>query len=221
METNQNPSPLKNPLNYWNSVWSKKYKDDNLLLIRNMVDRINSQSYWDNLWKSPARRVEKYSMQRAWWEIQQKGAKSVLDAGCGNGRLLFGIKQINPQIEVFGIDISEVAIERMKKEYGIEGAVMDVDNIDKLEKTFDFIVANHMLEHLYRDVEFVQKCKEKLNPQGWFYAAVPNNMSGPEETEEHVRKYDHKMMAELLTRVFGNVEIRIIGNHLIGMAQKL
>lgn len=185
-----------------------------------MADRANTKEYWDNLWSSPKRRVEKYSMQRAWWHISEIGAKSVLDAGCGNGRLLFGVKQSNPEADLFGIDISRVAIDRMKKEYGIEGAVMDVYDIEKLGKKFDCIVANHMLEHLYRDEDFLNSCKNCLNEGGTVIAAVPNDMSGPEETDEHVRKYNREMMEELFNKVFGNCEITIIGNHLIAIGKK-
>jgi len=184
-----------------------------------MADRANTKEYWDELWKSPKRRVEKYSMQRAWWHISQTGAKSVLDAGCGNGRLLFGVKQNHPEIELFGIDISQVAIDRMKREYGVDGAVLDVYQVEELGRKFDCIVANHMLEHLYRDEDFLISCKNCLNENGTVFCAVPNNMSGPKETDEHVRKYNREMIEELFNKVFGNCEITIIGNHLIAVGK--
>ena len=202
---------------YWSNVWKVWRHDNKLSYLKAMADRANDKNYWDEIWKSPKRRVEKYSMQRAWWKIQEVGAKSVLDVGCGNGRLLFGVKD---KCEVFGIDISETAIARMKKEYGIEGLAMDFYDLDKLDKTFDFIVCNHTLEHTWRDEDLVKLIYNRLNLNGWFYAAVPNNMSGPEETEEHVRKYDGEMFKKLFMNVFGNYRQEVIGNHLIGMAQK-
>lgn len=159
-------------------------------------------------------------MQRAWWHIQRVGAKSVLDVGCGNGRLLFGVKHNDPEARVFGIDISQTAIDRMRKEYGIDGAVMDAYEVDNLVDNYDFVVANHMLEHLYRDEEFLQKCKSVMSEGATIYAAVPNDMSGPEETEEHVRKYNRQMMEDLFNKIFGNCQIEIIGNHLIAIATK-
>lgn len=217
MEANKSPSPLNEPVDYWNKVWSKWRHSDKLSYLKAMADRGNTKEFWDEIWKNPKRRVEKYSMQRAWWKIQEVGAKSVLDIGCGNGRLLFGVKD---KCETFGIDISEVAITRMKKEYGIEGKVMDFYDLDKLERTFDFIVCNHTLEHTWRDEDLLKLSYNRLNLNGWFYAAVPNDMSGPEETEEHVRKYNSEMFKNLFTKVFGNYHQEVIGNHLIGMAQK-
>lgn len=178
---------------------------------------LNTKEYWDKKWNDPARRVEKYSMQQAWWHIRKTNAKSVLDIGCGNGKLLWGVKEGR---EVFGIDISEVAINRMKKEYGINGKVMDAYDLDKLEQTFDCIVMNHLLEHLSRDKEIVEKCFDRLNPNGTFFVAVPNNMSGPEETGEHMQKYDKFNLKVLIEEIFGNCEIKVIHHHLIAIAKK-
>lgn len=181
-----------------------------------MGDRANTKEYWDKMWALSKRRVEKYCMQRAWEYIHLSGARSVLDLGCGNGRLLFGVKDL----KCFGIDISETAIKRMKKEYGIDGAVLDIYDMWKLTDKYDFIVINHTLEHLYYDENVVRECYHKLNDGGTFFAAVPNDMSGPEETEEHVRKYNKKTLFNLINGMFGNCKIEIIGHHLIGVVTK-
>lgn len=213
-----NPHPLKNPEEYWSKVWARWRHDDSKKYIKAMADRANTKDYWDSKWTWKKRRVEKYSMQMAWYKIRESGAKSVLDVGCGNGRLLYGVNDI---CDCFGIDISEVAIKRMMREYRIPGAVMDIYDMGKLERTFDFVVINHTLEHLYRDEEVVRMCKDKLNPGGTFFAAVPNDLSGPEETAEHVRKYNRKMLEDLINKVFGNCEIIILHNHLMGLAKKI
>ena len=182
-----------------------------------MYDRANSPSYWDKIWSSKKRRVEKYCSQRCQWLIQELKPKSVLEVGCGNGRLLFGVKNI---ADCYGVDLSPVAIERMKKEYGVAGEALNAYDIEKLNRKFDFVVANHLLEHLERDEEFVTKTKSILNDGGTFFCSVPNNMSGPEETEEHIRKYNQEMLKSLLMKIFGNVKMELIGNHLIGIAKK-
>lgn len=202
---------------YWSEVWTKWRWSDKKDHIKAMYDRANTPEYWDKIWKSPKRRTEKYAMQWTWWRIKEAKAKSVLDVGCGNGRMLFGVKD---KCETFGIDISPVAIKRMKDSYGVDGAVMNAYDVDKIDRTFDFVVCNHTLEHIWGDEEVVRKCKDKLNDGGTFLAAVPNDMSGPEEEPEHVRKYDEKMLRALLEKVFGNCKIKIIGNHLIAWSVK-
>jgi SAM-dependent methyltransferase len=157
-------------------------------------------------------------MQRAIWHIQQSGARSVLELGCGNGKLLYFVKDT---CDTFGIDISPQAIERMKKEYGLEGMALDVYDLDKIDRKFDFIAINHTLEHLWRDGDVVRSCFNHLNPGGTFFAGVPNNISGPDETDQHVRKYNMESMTKFLTSIFGNCELEIVGqNHLIGIARK-
>jgi 2-polyprenyl-3-methyl-5-hydroxy-6-metoxy-1,4-benzoquinol methylase len=200
---------------YWDKVWLKWRWDDKKSNLLMSYDRANTPDYWDKMWSSPKRRYEKYSMQRAWWLIREVKAKSVLDVGCGNGRLLYGVRDL----DCFGIDISQVGIDRMKKEFGIEGKAMNLYDLNQLDRKFDFVVCNHTLEHLSRDKEAVQKMKDKLNPEGTFYSAVPNNMSSPEETEEHCQMYNSESLSELLTSVFGNCKIEVIGNHLIGIAK--
>ena len=182
-----------------------------------MTDRGNTVEHWNEIWSHPQRHVEKYSMRRAWWHIQKTEAQSILDVGCGNGRLLCGIKEGR---RVFGIDFSPTAIERMKREYDIDGAVMNIYDLHELQETFDFVVINHTLEHLWKDEDVVQKCYDRLNSGGTFFASVPNSMSGPEETEEHVRSYNKETLKALIERVFGNCTIEVIHHHLIGIAKK-
>jgi 2-polyprenyl-3-methyl-5-hydroxy-6-metoxy-1,4-benzoquinol methylase len=173
---------------------------------------MNSPEYWNKLWSSSKRRYEKYSMQVAWEKIRSSKAHSVLDIGCGNGRLLYGVKDL----DCFGVDISDVAIARMFKEYGIKGLAISAYDVDKLGRTFDFIVINHTLEHIQRDEELLIKCKSIMNPGAKIFIAVPNDISSPEETEEHVRKYDATSLSKLMIKVFGNCRTGFLHNHLFG-----
>lgn len=184
--------------------------------VKYKYDRANTPDYWNKKWSSKKTRVETYSMNRTLWHIDRLKPRSVLDIGCGNGRLL---AKVDKSIYRFGIDISKVAIQKMWDMYGVEGKAMNAYEVHRIGKKFDFIAANHLLEHLWKDKEFLMKCKSVLNKGGHFIAAVPNNMSFPEDDEEHVRAYDWKMMEDLFMEVFGNVEMSILGNHLIGLSK--
>jgi 2-polyprenyl-3-methyl-5-hydroxy-6-metoxy-1,4-benzoquinol methylase len=206
-----------NTSSYWDKIWTKYRNDDKPKIIQAHYDRANTPDYWDDIWKAKSRRYEKYSMQVAWDKIRKSGAKSVLDVGCGNGRLLYGVRDL----ECFGIDISDVGIKRMLREYGIEGLAMSAYDLDKLNRKFDFVVMNHTLEHIQGDEEVIRKCKEVLNPGGTLFIAVPNGISGPEETEEHIRSYNQSSLKELILRVFNNCEISYLHNHLFSESKNI
>jgi SAM-dependent methyltransferase len=201
----------------------KDFTEYNSNYDNHMSDRGNTVDHWNTMWKNPKRRTERYVMQRTWRAIQEANAKNVLDLGCGDGKMLF-VAQQKYGCRGFGIDISNAAISRMERMYGVNGMVLDIYDLNTLPVSdwmFDFISINHTLEHLYRDFDVLQMCKERLLHDGTFFSSVPNNMSGPEETEEHVRKYNKDTFKVLIESVFGNCKIEIIGHHLIGIAKKL
>lgn len=179
-------------------------------------DAGNTQEHWDAYWSRSKSRVETYSMREAVYWINHKQPKSILDVGCGDGRLL---AQIKYPCRKLGIDLSLAAINRMWKRYQIEGRQLLANDIDKLGEKFDFIVCNHTLEHLQEDADFLKKCGQVVNPGGTVFIAVPNDMSTPDETDEHVWVYDHRTLRELMERCLGSCWIKIIGNHLLGVSQ--
>lgn len=183
-----------------------------------MADRANTREYWDKIWSNPKRRSETYANRRAYEEIMASGAQSVLEIGCGKGALLKMLVGKVPTI--FGIDISGVAVGTMTKRYGIKGLQMDADNIHELAGEYDFIVANHILEHIIADELFLRKCKDLLAPGGQMFIGVPNNCSSPDETEEHVHMYNEASLKEVMEKVFDNCRISHIGNHLFGVSSK-
>lgn len=208
-----------NTKEYWNSVWSKWRHDDKNGYIEAVVDNTKSQEYWDEAFKNPKKK-EKYSVQRAWWYAKKYDVKSVLDLGCGNGRLLYGIKRLLSDCELFGIDFSDTAIKRMKKEYDIDGAVMDVFDIRGLNRKFDMVIVNDVLEHIEDEKLFLRECFNVLNEGGYLYLGIPNNILGPEDTDEHLRKYTKESVIELMNNFKEFYTIEIIDIHIICIAQK-
>ena len=75
---------------------------------------------------------------------------SVLDCGCGNGRLLFLLYQQKKYSKLTGIDISEKRIQQAKKKYSTTDIVFLNKSLFDLDKNFfwhEAIVASEIIEH--------------------------------------------------------------------------
>lgn len=203
-----------NTKEYWDGIWGKWRHDDKPSYIAAVAYNSCNRGYWDDAFKNPKKNT-KYSVYRSYLFAKQLSAQSILDVGCGNGRLLYGIKTVLPNADLFGIDFSAIGIERMKKEYGIPGAVMDVYDLNKLNRKFDFVVVNDVLEHVKDEERFLQGCIDVLADDGSLYLGIPNDILGPEDTAEHLRKYTVESAKELLDKFFDDYIIETIDIHII------
>jgi|TARA_Y100000310_G_scaffold341769_1_gene441999 2-polyprenyl-3-methyl-5-hydroxy-6-metoxy-1,4-benzoquinol methylase len=94
--------------------------------------------------------------------------KAVLDAGCSYGEFLIH----------FGDGSEGITLDKAEAEYTrSKGLSVHLDNVEsqtlKLNKTFDVVFANNLLEHLYSPHEFLIKTKEYLKPDGTLILGVP------------------------------------------------
>jgi SAM-dependent methyltransferase len=93
----------------------------------------------------------------------------VVDAACGSGQILAILRERNPELRLFGLELSAPSIEWMKS-LGIDGAVTDLD-FDDLDThvapgTVDFIVFNEAFEHVRSPLQVLKKMFRMLRPGG-------------------------------------------------------
>jgi SAM-dependent methyltransferase len=86
-------------------------------------------------------------------DLPQKG--KALDFGCGNGVFTIIIKQCLPEWDVYGVEISPVAINNAKKKFQ-ECLFFTKDKAHNYQNFFDFVFSHHVLEH-------VQSIKDTIN----------------------------------------------------------
>lgn len=125
----------------------------------------------------------------------------ILDIGCSSGIFLKDLERLGFKKEnLFGIDISEKAIENCKKN-GIQNSfVMDAQKIELPEK-FDVVVASDCLEHLQDDVKAIKNWSELLNKGGIMLVFVPafqSLWSQHDEVNMHYRRYTNKELKNKL-----------------------
>ena len=78
----------------------------------------------------------------------QKNAK-ILDVGCGKGYLLYDFLKILPSAQVYGLDISEYAIEKSKKEIKENLYHGHAKNLPWPDNYFDLVISINTLHCLY------------------------------------------------------------------------
>ncbi len=100
---------------------------------------------------------------------------NLMDLGCGLGYFLDGAIKDNT-FKSIGIDISDDAINYVKKRFGYE--VKNESELDSLtQNSFDIITQWHVLEHVHLLNERMQQLKRLLKENGTLFIAVPNSNS--------------------------------------------
>jgi SAM-dependent methyltransferase len=97
--------------------------------------------YLEGRWEPVARAI-----------VQHYGLKAgdrILDVGCGKGFQLYEFTRVVPGIEVYGIDISEYAIEQAKPEIKDRLRVGAAASLPWPDAHFDFVMSINTLHNLY------------------------------------------------------------------------
>jgi len=138
--------------------------------------------------------------------------RRVLDAGCGEG---FGTQTMaDVAAEVLGVDYSPVAIgecQRLWKKPNLRFRQVDLVKPEGFSETFDLVLNFQVLEHIDDPMPFLRGLHERLGPQGTLVLTTPNRLRTISENPYHVREYTAPELKDLLSKVFGNVEL--LGMH--------
>ena len=109
------------------------------------------------------------------FKINPKG--HVLDVGC------FGFQQYNTamrlglkDIKHSGVDYCEIKGE-IPPGYTFKNADLNRDPIPFPDDSFDLVVASHILEHLFRPIDFIGECVRVCRPGGYLYVEAPSERS--------------------------------------------
>ena len=110
--------------------------------------------------------------------LKESAIKSVLDAGCGPGYGLEYLKELMPQIELYGIEASPDARDVLEMNVGATIIDSDIDGDWYLNNTkaFDVIILRHVVEHMLTPVKSLSNLRKTLSDEGFIYIAVPDMM---------------------------------------------
>lgn len=138
-------------------------------------------------------------------ELASKEFDSLVDVGCGDGRVLREIADRYPDRDLLGIDYSERAIELGRTlNPDLEFEVADVGTFNP-SKPFDVATAVEVLEHIPpTDLdEFIFSVAELLSPGGTLVATVPH--ANTSVNPKHYQHFTEEELREALTPHFGKV----------------
>lgn len=109
--------------------------------------------------------------------LQLPEVGDALDYGCGNGVITEVLKQALPKWNVFGVDISSVAIENAKRRFpNCSFFIISDDNYSN--KRFDFLFTHHVLEHAYDISDIIMDMDKFMKPSSRIFHIAPCGNDG-------------------------------------------
>lgn len=141
---------------------------------------------------------------------KNKTTKSIIDIGCGDGRLTREIKRSFPECEVAGVDYSKRAINLAKamNQDLPEIVFFDQDIINKrISKQYDFAILMEVYEHIPLDKtnEFLIGVRSCIKDDGILLLTVPHKNKPLEY--KHFQHFTFSALKEQLERHFNIIEM--------------
>lgn len=143
-----------------------------------------------------------------------KGTR-LLDMGCLDSLIPEFAVQKNPTAELWGIDLSEVAINSMRQLFPyVYYDVQDVYQTKFPDDYFGYVVAGELIEHLERPSDFIKEAMRILRPGGTFALSTPLDEElepGAVDGERHLWSFSREDIQKIL-EPYGNVKIEVLGS---------
>lgn len=142
--------------------------------LKSIYDRDDYQQfsyYVDGLEKS----IADYRVKWLKNELELPKKVRVLDFGCGDGLFLAQLRDSFPFFELYGLDLSMVAVEKGKRLYNLNNLVSGEINEETFPKDFfDLITMYHVVEHLQEPDKVLNRLFYVLKPGGKIVITTPN-----------------------------------------------
>lgn len=106
-----------------------------------------------------------------------------LDFGCGNGFWTNVLKNLLPEWEVYGVDISAVALDHAQHRAPTCTFITASELKDK-EISFDLIFSHHVLEHVTHIEDVISNISNRLKKEGYTFHILPS---------AHPDSFEHKL----------------------------
>jgi len=125
-------------------------------------------------------------------------AKSVLDFGCGTGKLMQCMSDFET---VIGIDASEISLEYCRKR-GLKTVMKDEDFFRENRAQFNVVTLLDVLEHVPDEAAVLGRIHHMLTDDGLLLVTVPAYQflwGDEDELSDHLRRYTAKGLKQVVT----------------------
>jgi len=121
--------------------------------------------------------LQEYGLKkRAKVVLKYKPAGKLLDIGCGSGNFIRYISD-KTEFQVFGNEINKENVNTLKRKYGLDVRIGNINEIDFPDKHFDVITLWDVIEHVENPNQILVEIKRILKPDGILVIRVPNGDS--------------------------------------------
>ncbi len=102
--------------------------------------------------------------------------KTVLDVGCNTGRGGSILKELNPHLQLVGLDCVDSRLAKIPKEIYSSTICSYSTDINAPESSFDVVVSGEFIEHIYPDevLKTLQEFYRIIRPGGRLLLTTPN-----------------------------------------------
>ena len=136
----------------------------------------------------------------------------VLDIGCNSGEFMKLLKDAK-NCDVYGIDMSEVAIKEAKKK-GLKAQIADAENLPFSAKRFDVVIMREVLVHIHDPQKAIQEVRRVLKDKGVFLGSTPHanleRFLWDDQRGMHHRYFDETKVEEMLGKEFPKTHIKVL-----------
>ena len=139
--------------------------------------------------------------------------KSIVDIGCGDGRITKELSETFNNKKILGIDYSSKAIN-LAKALNPNISFLNIDIIsEKLKEKFDAITLIEVFEHIPLDLceGFTKVLPDLLNDNGKIYLTVPHQNKILQE--KHFQHFNYKSLTKYFEKNFKITEVIYIQKH--------